>query len=147
PTDFTARKGEPQILLTLKRVKATDKNSDPQPKEMPPVATRDEELRKTLPGTWGHKNEDWLTMFTLNSDGTFSSRRSYTKKFGKLFNEDVTSSGNWKLAEGVVICTVTASTDKDSRNQVFSYRIRSITATELIAVDQFGQLRREWKTR
>ena len=161
PGEFSAKRGEPHLLFTLKRVKATDKiPTSPEPKanvpapapketaELKPAESKsDEAIRKDLLGTWGHQSDDWLTMFTLNADGTFSSKKSYKKRLGKFFNEDVTSSGTWKLEDGVTLCKITASTDRELRNQIFSYRIRTITPTELIAVDQFGGLRREWKSR
>ena len=161
PGEFSAKRGEPHLLFTLKRVKAIDKiPTSPEPKANVPApapketaelkraeSKSDEAIRKDLLGTWGHQSDDWLTMFTLNADGTFSSKKSYKKRLGKFFNEDVTSSGTWKLEDGVTLCKITASTDRELRNQIFSYRIRTITPTELIAVDQFGGLRREWKSR
>ena len=144
PTEFSAKKGEPNLLLTLKRVKATSVPATPV-KEEPQVALKDADMQKSVLGTWGHKTDEWLVKHTLNADGTFSTKRAYTKKFGKVFNKDVTSSGTWKLEDGVILCKITASTDKDMQNQIYSYRIRTLSKTELIAVDQFGQLRREWK--
>lgn len=144
PTEFSARKGEPQLLMTLKRVKPA---AVAQPRLETPAQIKDDELRKALLGTWGHQDDEWVRLFTLNADGTFGSTRTYKKKFGKLFHENMRSSGTWTLKDGVVFCTVTNSTDSDQINQVFSYRIRAITATDLLAVDQFGNLRREWKTR
>ncbi len=148
PTEFTAKKGSPQLLMTLKRLTpAAVTAKQPQPSATPPAPLKDDEVRGALVGTWGHQDEDWLTLFTLNADGTFSSTRNFKNKFGKLFNEDVRSSGTWKIQNGIVICTVAASTDKNLVNQIFSYRIQSISATELLAIDQFGRWRREWKTR
>lgn len=151
PADFAARKGSPHIFMTLKRAKAAAASPSSSVAAAPPAAapkkTSDDDLRKSLLGTWGHQDEDWITLYTLNSDGTFSATRSYKKKFLKVFNEDIRTSGVWKVQDGVVLCTVNASTNKDLRNQVFSYRIREISPTELIAVDQSGALRREWKTR
>ena len=148
PTEFAARTGSPYLLMTLKRVKSIGSRPAPPPaKEAPPAQMNDDDLRKSLIGTWRHQTEDWVTMFTINSDGTFSSKRDYKKKLGKLFNEDVRSSGTWKLSDGLVISTITASTDREMRNQIYSYRIRTISASELIVVDQFGGLRREWKAR
>jgi uncharacterized protein (TIGR03067 family) len=148
PTEFSAKKGSPYLLMALKRVKTTGQVSDAaQPKEAPPAEIKDDDLRKALVGTWGHQDDEWIRMFTFNTDGTFSSTGSFKKKLGKLFHPDVRSSGTWKLQDGIVICMVTASSDRDLRNQVFSYRVRSITATDLVAVDQFGNLRREWRAR
>ena len=163
PAEFSAPKASPQLLMTFKRVPAnppatpqTAAQATPQPQPQPqpqpvvipaPVAPpADDVMRKLLIGTWGHQDEDWVVLFTLNTDGTFSSNRSYKDKFGKLFHESVRSSGKWNLENGVVVCTITASTDKHMMNQIFSYRITAISATELTAVDQFGKWRKEWKT-
>lgn len=143
PTEFSAKKNSPQLLMTLKRLPQT--TPPPQQPPTPPAPLNDESARKLLIGTWGHQDEDWVTLFTLNADGTFSSNRNYKDKFGKLFHEDVRSSGTWKLENAVVICAITASTDKHLVNQIFSYRIQSISAKELFAIDQFGKWRREWK--
>jgi hypothetical protein len=62
-----------------------------------------------------------------------------------MFHQDVRSSGTWKVQDGVVIVTVTTSTDRERRGQVGSFRVRSINATELVAVDHNGQVRQEWK--
>jgi uncharacterized protein (TIGR03067 family) len=147
PTEFTANKNSPQLLMTLKRVaKAAPPQPLAQPTPQPPTPPSDDTIRKLLVGTWGHQDEDWVVLFTLNADGTYSSTRTYKDKFGKIFHENVRSSGTWNLEEGVVVCKITASTDKNMMNQIFSYRIQSISNTELLAIDQFGKWRREWKT-
>jgi uncharacterized protein (TIGR03067 family) len=142
PADFSAKKNSPQILMTLKRIPASVPATQPP---AAPAPLNDESARKLLIGTWGHQDEDWVTLFTLNEDGTFSSTRNYKDKFGKLFHENVRSSGTWKLENAVVVCTITTSTDKPLVNQIFSYRIQSLSATELLAIDQSGKWRREWK--
>ena len=62
-----------------------------------------------------------------------------------MFHQDVRSSGTWKVQDGVVIVNTTTSTDKERRGQVGSFRVRSITPSELVAVDYNGQVRQEWK--
>jgi hypothetical protein len=49
------------------------------------------------------------------------------------------------LQDGVVIVKIDTSTDKERRGQVHSFRVRSINASELVAVDANGQVRQEWK--
>jgi|GEM_PF-228509 len=112
-----------------------------------PVAAviTDDQIRATLYGTWGHQDEDYNYTYTFNRDGTLSSLRTYKKQFGKIFHEDVRSSGTWKVQEGVILTTVTTSTSRELVNQISSYRIRSLSSNELISVDQFGRLRREWR--
>jgi hypothetical protein len=84
-------------------------------------------------------------MMTFNPDGTFSSTRTWKKGFQRVFHEDVRSSGTWKVENGIVIINITASTEPDLRNQIYSYRISSITPNDVVYVDQLGQVRREWK--
>jgi hypothetical protein len=57
----------------------------------------------------------------------------------------VRSSGTWKVEDGMVILNITNSTDKERRGQLGSFRVRSITSSELVAVDYNGQVRQEWK--
>lgn len=146
PVDFSADKGEPFVLMTLNRVKdapAAAKNLPVPPPQ--PARKTDADIRKILTGSWGHQDDTWVNTLSLNPDGTFSSTRTYKKSFGKLFNPNVRSSGTWKLDEGILICRITASTNKDVANQIFSYRIYSVTPTELLLVDQSGNLRREFR--
>ena len=65
--------------------------------------------------------------------------------FKKMFHQDVRSSGTWKVQDGVVMVKIDTSTDKERKGQLFSFRIRSITSTELVAVDGQGTVRQEWK--
>src|SRR5262249_815633 len=152
PTEFSAKAGSPNLLITLKRVKAATPAAVAvpvplQPAQPAPVKLKDDDLRKLLVGTWGHQDDDWLTYFTVNGDGTFTSIRNYKKKFGKLFHEDIRSSGTWKLTDGMMYATITGSSDSELRGQIYSFRVRTISPTEVIYVDQFGRLRREWKVR
>lgn len=148
PADFSAKKGEPYLLMTLNRLKTAPATAK-IPALVPPTPAKmdDARLRKELVATWGHQDDTWVVLFTLNDDGTFSSTRTYKKSFGKLFNPNVRSSGTWKLDDGVLLCRITASTNKELSNQIFSYRIRSVSATELLLVDQVGNLHREFRTR
>jgi len=190
PTEFSAKKGSPYVLMMLRKVAnpevpkapvTTVSNSNPPlPAPMPlvpapgtqpaPVVTpappvpvvpgpvlvpvavpqpvlvnADDQIRNILYGTWGHQDEDYNYTYTFNRDGTLSSLRTYKKQFGKIFHEDVRSSGTWKVQDGVILTTITTSTNRDLVNQISSYRIRTISPNELISVDQFGRLRREWR--
>jgi uncharacterized protein (TIGR03067 family) len=144
PTDFSASAGSRALFITLKRVK--DSELKPAAAAPAPAQRSDDELRKALVGMWGHQDDDWLFLITLNADGTFSTSRTYRKRFGKVFNEDVRTSGTWKVEGGVVMRTVTASTDKELLRQVYSFRVRSLEGRELIGVDQFGRVHREWRS-
>jgi hypothetical protein len=62
-----------------------------------------------------------------------------------MFHEDVHSGGSWRVQAGVVVCTTNDSTDRERRGQVGSFRVRTINARELTAVDHNGQVRQEWK--
>jgi uncharacterized protein (TIGR03067 family) len=147
PTDFASRKGTHSALITLKRVTAL---AAANPPALPPAPIKgrvaDPEVRKLLVGNWGHQNEKEINYVTYNADGTFSRVVSWKSAFKKAFSEDERTSGTWKLEDGSIVMTVTAATDKRDQGQVFTYRINSISATELILYDQAGYVHREWRT-
>lgn len=153
PPEFSATKGSPYLLMMLKKLPPQPALIPPAPNappvfleaQKPPIVSNDEQIRALFVGTWGHQDEDYAHTYTFNRDGTFSSLRSYKHQFGKIFHEDVRSSGNWKIDQGVILSTITTSSDKKNVNQVYSYRIRTISQSEVISVDQFGKLRREWR--
>jgi uncharacterized protein (TIGR03067 family) len=154
PTEFTSLPGSGRVLLTLQRVPdnspappapTTTALSSTSPQSTPPSG--DEMLRGELIGTWGYQDDHAVVYNTLNADGTFSSMTTWKKGIGRMFKSDVRSSGTWKVEGGILICTVTASTDSDLRGQILSYRITSIDNREVVYTDSQNRLRREWKVR
>jgi uncharacterized protein (TIGR03067 family) len=145
PTAFASLPGSGNLLVTLKRIPAGSGNS-PFPGQPPAVPTyEDEQLRRMLVGTWGHQDADSIHYITMNADGSFSATMTWKDSFKQMFHKDVRSSGTWKVQGGVVIANTTTSTDNERRGQVGSFKVRSITPSELIAVDHNGQVRQEWK--
>jgi hypothetical protein len=154
PTDFASRVGSNNILMILKQVDANSNIQPPRqlgptpappPKAAEPPPNPDANYRRMLIGNWGHQDADKIEMMTFNPDGTFSSTRTWKNGFQRVFHENVRSSGTWKVENGIVIVAITASTEADLRNQIYSYRISSISATDVVYLDQQGRVRREWK--
>jgi uncharacterized protein (TIGR03067 family) len=144
PATFASLPGSGNLLVTLKRLTAGDSTSPtPSPPSVP--SYEDDQLRRMLIGTWGHQDADSIHYITLNGDGSVSATMTWKDKFKQMFHQDVRSSGTWKVVDGVVIVNTTTSTDKERRGQVGSFRVRSINASELVAVDHNGQVRQEWK--
>jgi uncharacterized protein (TIGR03067 family) len=145
PTAFASQPGSGNLLVTLKRIAANNGNSQipGQPPNVP--SYEDEQLRRMLVGTWGHQDADSIHYITLNGDGSMSATMTWKDSFKQMFHKDVRSSGNWKVQDGVVITNTATSTDRERRGQVGSFRVRSITGSELVAVDHNGQVRQEWK--
>lgn len=144
PKSFASLPGSGTLLVTLERVSEEDEDSLPsQPPKQP--SYEDEQLRQMLTGTWGHQDPESIHYITLNPDGTMNATTTWKDNFKQMFHQDVRSSGSWKVKDGVVILNVANSTDKERRGQVGSFRVRSITSTELVAVDHNGQVRQEWK--
>jgi hypothetical protein len=98
-----------------------------------------------LVGTWGHQDADSIHYITLNPDGSSSATMTWKDSFKQMFHKDVRSSGSWKVQDGVIVVSIATSTDKERRGQIGSFRVRSITSSELVAVDHNGQVRQEWK--
>lgn len=154
PKDFGAGKGTGDVLLVFQRARANDKpetNPRPNPPKavphLPPAPKSEDEMRKAIVGTWGHQSDESVNYYTLNGDGTFSATLEWKKGLKQAFQDNVRSSGTWKLENGVIVATVTASTEAQMRNQIYSWRITNLGTHDLIAVDGQGRTRHEWKVR
>jgi uncharacterized protein (TIGR03067 family) len=149
PSAFASLPGSGNLFVTLKRSTAGSGsgggNTTPTAPAKPPTYD-DDQLRRVLVGTWGHQDAETIHYITLNPDSSMSMVTVWKDNFKKMFHQDVRSSGSWQLDGGVVVLDVTSSTDKERRGQVWSFRVRSINSTELVAVDANGQVRQEWKT-
>jgi len=144
PTSFSSQPGSKNLFVTLKRSTGADPNT-PAAQPLAAPTYQDEQLQRMLVGTWGHQDSDSIHYITLNSDGSFSGIMQWKDNFKQMFHQDVKSTGTWKVQDGVAIMSITQSTDPERRGQVGSIRVRSITPTELVAVDSYGQVRQEWK--
>lgn len=144
PTSFSSQPGSGNLFVTLNRA-STDASSAPTPGQ--PPTYDDEQLRRMLVATWGHQDEESIHYFTFNEDGSMSAMMQWKDNFKKMFHQDVRSSGTWKVQDGVVLVKIDTSSDKERRGQLFSFRIRSINSTELVAVDAHGAVRQEWKAK
>ena len=140
PTTFAP--GPDILFISLQRATA-DAPATPTPGQAPTYT--DDQLRQMLLGTWGHQDEETIHYLTLNQDGSMSTNMQWKDQFKKMFHQDVRSSGSWKLQNGVVLVKFDDSSDKERKGQLFSFRIRSISSTELVAVDGLGTVRQEWK--
>lgn len=101
-----------------------------------------------LIGTWGHQTDDLIVKATLNADSTFTVVTTHKSGLKKVFDHEERTSGKWLLKDGTVTFTATASTERGKIGQVNSYRITSISDSEVLYVDNLsGQRRIEWKLR
>ena len=142
PASFSSQPGSGNLLITLNRATG-DAPSTPTPGEAPKYT--DDQLRQMLAGTWGHQDEETIHYLTFNADGSMNATMTWKDNFKKMFHQDVRSSGTWKVQDGVVLVKIDTSSDKERRGQQFSFRIRSINPTELVAVDAQGAVRQEWR--
>jgi uncharacterized protein (TIGR03067 family) len=141
PTSFASLPGSGNLLVTLRRA-----SNDSSPGPVPTVPSyQDEQLRRMLVGTWGHQDTDSVHYMTLAHSGTATTITKWKDQFKQLFHQEVRSTGKWSVQDGVVTITNDTSTDAERRGQTGSFRVRSITGTELVAVDYDGKVRQEWK--
>ena len=145
PTAFASLPGSGNLLVTLTRAADEDPYRPPAQANSP-ATYQDDQVRSILVGTWGHQDADAIHYFTFSGDGSMAANTVWKDNFKKMFHQDVRSSGTWKVADGVVIFTLSQSSDPERRGQVSSFRIRSVNGSELVAVDGEGQVRQEWKT-
>jgi hypothetical protein len=142
PATFASLPGSGNLLVTLR--KSTGGGSFPGQPPSPPTY-QDEQLRRMLVGTWGHQDAESIHYITLGNDGAVNTTTTWKDQFKKLFHQDVRSSGRWQVQDGVVTVNIENSTDAERRGQTGSFRVRTITGSELTAVDYDGQVRQEWK--
>lgn len=148
PTVMASLPGSDTFLFTLRRVNTPTPASIQHTPTPAPVIPAEDGLRKMLIGTWGHQTDDRIVKLTLNPDNSFSTLTTYKRGFRKLFDAEERTSGTWKVKDGDVILTATASTMGGTVGQVHSYRVTSITDAEVLYIDnQSGQRRIEWKMR
>jgi uncharacterized protein (TIGR03067 family) len=153
PTAFTSTSGSHNLLITLHRLPPA-RSCDylpapvpPPPPPLPPPRNNDPELARLLAGTWWHEDDESTTLTTFNPDGTYSSTRRYTKGFQRVFHPDDRTSGTWKVENGLIVSRVTASTEKQWLNQVFSVRINTISASDLVVTEPDGRAHRDVRVR
>jgi uncharacterized protein (TIGR03067 family) len=142
PSSFSSQPGSGNLLITLSRATG-DATATPKPDQ--PQTYSDDQLRQMLAGTWGHQDEETIHYLTFNPDGSISATMTWKDNFKKMFHQDVRSNGTWKVQNGVVLVKIDSSSDKERNGQLFSFRIRSINPTELVAVDAQGTVRQEWR--
>ncbi len=136
------------FLMTFRRVEGPPAAELPPPPPPPARPTNENNIQKMLIGTWGHQTDEEIVKVTLNADGTFSISTTYKKGIKKVFTRDDRASGKWRLNNGTVTMTQSASTQRGKVGQVYSYRITSISDSEILYVDNVtGQRRIVWKLR
>jgi hypothetical protein len=138
PSSLVSLPGSGNLLISLGRAKG---DAPELPKPTQPAAYSDDQLKQQLAGTWGHQDEETVHYLTLNPDGKMSTKMQWKDNFKKMFHQDVQSTGSWAVKEGVVLVKIDESSDKERRGQLFSFRIRSINPTELVAVDALGNVK------
>ena len=147
PTQLASLPGTDDFLITLRRVNAPAPPK-PAPPPPPPAVPNEDGVRRSLVGTWGHQTDESVVKITFNTDNTFSVLMTYKKGFKKIFDSEDRGSGTWRLKDGEVMLTFTASTIKNQIGQIYSYRVNSINNSEVIYIDnKTGQRRVEWKLR
>ncbi|HQR09333.1 MAG TPA: TIGR03067 domain-containing protein [Gemmatales bacterium] len=164
PADFSNNVGSHRVLVVLQRVTATSNKAPVTPPvaatqttntspstvivtQLPAVPNMTQDMKAKLVGTWGHQTDEAITYYTLNANGTFSSSVDWKSGIKNTFKSDQRASGVWSLNNGVIVVTITASTDSQLMNQVFSWRVTNLSDRNLIAVDNQGRVRYEWRVR
>lgn len=164
PADFSNNVGSHRVLIVLQRVTATSAAKPATPPvvttpvvnpgpttvvvtQLPVVPSVQSDMRAKLIGTWGHQTDEAIYYYTLNADGTFSTTTDWKKGIQNVFKSDQRTSGVWSLNNGVIVATITAATDSQMLNQVFSWRVTNLSDRNLIAVDNQGRVRYEWRVR
>jgi uncharacterized protein (TIGR03067 family) len=83
PAGFTSTPGSRNLLITLRRLPATNESAwlpaPAVPLPPPPPRNNDGDLARLLVGTWWHEDDESTVLSTFNQDGSYSSTREYTR--------------------------------------------------------------------
>ena len=116
---------------------------EPANRQLYVEALDDTQLAQRVAGSWRYRDRDSDVLVTLNPDGTFSLIREFTQIAKMIFHPESRTSGRWNVEDGRIVVKVTAAWGADKRkrlNQVASYRINTISATEMIMISVTGEL-------
>jgi uncharacterized protein (TIGR03067 family) len=150
PTEFSAKDGSKQVLMTLQRM---DKRPVAQAKQEPSGAAakvlNDGQVKELLMGTWRYTDNVGALFVTFHPDGTFSTVREVKEMrlFQKVFVQTPISTGKWNLQNGKLAFHVRTSVHPDRVNKEFDFFIRSITDHDFIFVDYLGRVGQAVKVR
>lgn len=150
PDSFSAEADSQRMRMVLKKSSAVSKPvarepAATSPKPAPANALKslnDADISRMLPGTWVLKDSAGALLVSFKSDGTFSTVREALEAslFHRTFVQRPVSTGTWSVKSGQLTALVTTSVDAYRVNRAFSFDIRSISATDLIFVDQLGRV-------
>lgn len=109
----------------------------------------DDDIKKMAVGTWMLKDTAGTLFVTFADNGRFETVREYQelRLFHQSFVQTPVSSGSWKVATGTLSAYVGSSVDPTRVNRIFSFRIRSLTAADMIFVDPLGRVVRATRVR
>lgn len=153
PTEFSAKEGSNQILMTLER---SAKAAAPQPaaKKADPGGVSgkvltDAQVKELLVGTWKYSDQIGTLFAVFNSDGTFRTVREVKeiRLFQKVFVQTPISTGNWNVENGQLSFRIRTSVQKERAGREFDFVVRSITKRDFIFVDHLGRVGQAVRTK
>jgi uncharacterized protein (TIGR03067 family) len=157
PGDFSAEAGSKRMMMVLKRSAAGSPAAKSPATKTPAVGgtqkpqptpalngLTDADLTKMLAGTWRLNDNAGSLFVTFNANGTVSTVREYQelRLFHRSFVQTPISGGTWSVKNGRLTAHVNRSVEIARVNRLFSFSIRSVSATDLIFVDSLGRVAR-----
>lgn len=144
PTEFSAKEGSNQILMTLSRPSkpAPSKPAAPKTAGVTANVLTDAQAKELLVGTWKYADQIGTLFATFNGDGSFRTVREVKeiRLFQKVFVQTPISTGNWNVENGQLSFRIQKSVQKGRAGKEFDFTIRSITKRDFIFVDHLGRV-------
>ncbi len=150
PGDFSAEAGSKRMMMVLKRSAEKDSATKPpaaaEPQKPQPAQAlkglTDADLTRMLAGTWRLNDNAGSLFVTFKANGTVSTVREYQelRLFHRSFVQTPISAGTWSIKNGQLTAHVNRSVEIARVNRLFTFSIRSISATDLIFVDSLGRV-------
>ncbi len=145
PTEFSAKEGSNNVLMTLQRMGKP--SAQPAPIKIEPSGNTakvltDAQVKELLKGTWRYADKVGSLFVTFTPEGTFSTVREVKeiRVFQKVFVQSPVSTGKWSIQNGTLTFHIQTSVHPDRVNKRFDFSVRSITDRDFIFVDYMGRV-------
>lgn len=142
PTEFSAKEGSKQMLMTLQRISKQPASPKEEPSGTTVNVLTDAQVKDMLKGSWRYVDNIGSLFVTLNADGSFSTVREVKeiRIFQKVFVQSPVSTGTWSVANGKLTFHILTSVQPDRVNKLFDFAVRSISEQDFIFVDYLGRV-------
>ncbi|TWU41082.1 TIGR03067 domain-containing protein [Novipirellula artificiosorum] len=164
PTDFSSPPGSKRMMLVLQRqaASAIPPGAFAKPIPLPPPPSgitsspgtnpntpaiaagslTDAQVAQMLSGTWALRDAMGTLAVTYHPNGAYTAYRQHEQiaMFQQMFAQPPASTGTWSVQNGLLTMKIASSVQPQTINQTIVFAVRTISAKDLVLLDQLGRV-------